>query len=70
LFGCTDYSEARSQLFETLNDISMFVASRGFVQSKEHLTLAPRCKDIFTKSENNILKEALFALLATTDRKI
>ena len=35
-----------------------------------HLTLAPQCKDIITKSENNIIKEGLFAFLATIDRKI
>jgi len=27
-------------------------------------------KDVITKSENNIIKEALFAFLATIDRKI
>jgi len=50
LFHCTNYSEARSQLFDDVNDIWMSVSSRGFVQSKEHLILAPQCKDIVTKS--------------------
>ena len=70
LFDCTNYREARSQLSDITNDIWTSVSSRGFVQSKENLTLVPHCKDIITKSENNILKEALFAFLATTDRKI
>jgi len=48
----------------------MSVSSRGFGHSKEHLILAPQCKDIIMESENNILKEALFVLLATIDRKI
>jgi len=70
LFDCTNYREARSHLSNIVNDIWMSVSSRGFVQSKAHLILAPQCKDIITKSENNILKEALFAFLATIDRKI
>jgi len=57
-------------LSDTVNDIWMSVSSTGFVQSKEHLILAPQCKDIITKSEKNILKEAIFAFLATSDRKI
>jgi len=50
----------------------MSVSSRGFVQSrlKNISLLAPQCKDVITKSENNILKEALFVFLATIDRKV
>jgi len=70
LFHCTNYSEARSQLFDSVNDIWMSVSSRVFVQSKEHLILAPQCKDIVTKWQNKILKEVLFAFLATIDKKI
>jgi len=70
LFDCTNYREARSQLSDIVNNIWMSVSSRDFVQNKEHLILAPQCKDIITKSENNIIKEALFAFLATIDRKI
>jgi len=36
----------------------------------KNMIIVPQCKDIITKSENDILKEALFVFVATTDRKI
>jgi len=70
LFRCGKYNDARSYLNDTLNEIFSSYDVKFTLGDKLQILLAPPCDDNITKSQNHILKEALFEFLDSIDRKV
>ena len=73
LLKCPNYSTARRDMLDTLNDI--WINSKQRKKWKLHITesllLAPYSDSVcFTRTDNSRIKEALFQFLTSVDRHL
>jgi len=70
LLHCTKHAQARLKLTDVLEDICTSLKKKGSANDKVMMLLAPSLDDKISRSDNLILKNALFQFINDIDKKL
>jgi len=70
LLHCTKHAQARLKLTDVLEDICTSLKKKRSVNDKVMMLLAPSLVDKISRSDNLILKNALFQFISDIDKKL